>query len=51
MNSHKQEYQIFKTMKASMFYDGSEPLEAYQEKARAKLMELLGLPFETVQDA
>ena len=45
-NSHNYEYQMFRTVKPSMAYDGSMPFDQWQQVAEGKLMELLGLPLE-----
>ena len=49
-NSH--EYITYKTQSLipSMRYDGSEDFAGWQKKARKKLEELLGLPFEKCED-
>lgn len=44
--AHICENTIFKTAPIAMRYDGKEPFSEWQKKARAKLSELLGLPFE-----
>lgn len=46
LNSHVHEYETFRRIKPSMVYDGSVSLPVWQEKARATLASLLGLPFE-----
>ena len=45
-NSHAYEYEFFRTIKPAFSYDGGEDFFEWQKKARAKLNELLGLPFE-----
>lgn len=45
-NSHVYEYEFFRKIKPSFAYDGAEDFFEWQHKARAKLNELLGLPFE-----
>ena len=47
-NSHAYEYEFFRTIKPAFSYDGGEDFFEWQKKARAKLNELLGLPFENV---
>lgn len=50
VNSHQYEYAYLRSVRPSMVYDGSEPLDIWQKKARAKLIELLGLPSESCED-
>lgn len=45
-NSHSYEYGRFCMIKPSLAYDGGGDFSAWQRSARAKLNELLGLPFE-----
>lgn len=45
-NSHAFEYEFFKNIKPALAYDGAENFSEWQNRARAKLNELLGLPFE-----
>ena len=45
-NSHAYEYEFFRAIKPAFSYDGGEDFFEWQKKARAKLNELLGLPFE-----
>ena len=49
-NTHKYEVIKFKNTAPSYRYDGTEPLPAWQKKAREKLRELLGLPLESCPD-
>ena len=45
-NSHAFEYDFLKNIKPALAYDGAENFSEWQNRARAKLNELLGLPFE-----
>jgi len=45
-NSHDYEFGTFKAAPRLMAYDGTVPFAQWQKAARAKLAELLGLPFE-----
>jgi hypothetical protein len=48
INTHVHEFELLKQTVPSMRYDGSMDFKEWQGKARQKLMELLGLPFEQV---
>ena len=43
-NTHRYEFKLFREMTPTLRYDGIEPFEEWQKRARAKLTELLGLP-------
>ena len=45
-NSHVYEYELFRSIKPTFSYAEGESFYEWQRKARAKLYELLGLPFE-----
>jgi len=49
-NSHEYVNRVVNQKEPSMRYDGSEPFAEWQKKARAKLEQLLGLPFEKCDD-
>ncbi len=44
INTHAYEVELFRSMTPTLRYDGKEPFQAWQKRARAKLEELLGLP-------
>ena len=46
INSHEFEYEILKNFKPLLSFNGQEPFEEWKTKAKDKLTELLGLPFE-----
>ena len=49
-NSHVYEFENLKRNKPLMSYDGKIQFAEWREKAKAKLEELLGLPFEKCED-
>lgn len=44
MNSHAYEVELFHRMTPTLRYDGKEPFDIWQKRAREKLIDLLGLP-------
>lgn len=49
-NSHEYVNKVLAKKAPAMRYDGSEPFAEWQKKAKLKLEELLGLPFEKCDD-
>ncbi len=47
INSHQYEYDFLKKSTPKLRYDGKEPFNVWQKRAKGKLTELLGLPLES----